>query len=367
MSIWSTLSSIAGAVLPAIPGIGTVGSIVGAGLGALGSGLAQDESNANYLQGVQDTNAANKAIADANNAESWRRLQATNQFTKEMWQENNAYNSPAAQLMRLRQAGLNPAAFTGESPAAQISSQAPPGMSTPIMQAPGQTPVVDYGHLASDRLMANEMVRQKQLENSTSALNLTFLTQEKKNELLKQAAEIQLTKNKSVESAWAARKASQEYEQFARLADSLAKGAALQVDSLEQNMRIQNEQNVRAWNQDRREAAKLRIEQMLADDNIKLNSANRAHIYNMIDLANNADLRADQAWTQDKFLKDLDYNLRRLQIDETSKQNVFNEIMRQTDLYHESLKDASLLNRFSERAFGLGFRDVGAALKALIK
>lgn len=364
MSFWSTLASIAGPVVGGLVA-GPAGAAIGGGLSALGSGLAQDESNTNYLRGVNDTNAANKAIADANNAEAWKRLQSTNQFNERMWEKNNAYNSPAAMLMRLRQAGLNPAAFTGESPAAQVTSQAPPQMSTPTMQAPGQTPVADYGHLMTERLYANELLKGKQIENADNSLRLSFLAQEKKNELLKQAADISNMKAKTVETQWATKKLAQDYEHFARIADDVARGVAASSDSLEQNIRIQDEQNQRAWMQESRENARLIIDQELAKANIRLSEANRSHVFNMIDIANKQELRDEKGFFKDELLRGLDFELKRLDIDSKKKQKIFNDVMMNSEIYHQGLKDRSLINGFIERAFGLGFNDVGKALRSL--
>ena len=240
MSFWSTLAGLAGPIVGAVVG-GPIGAAIGTGVSALGSGLAQDESNKNYLQGVNDTNASNYAIAQQNNQEAWRRLLQQNQFNVDMWNKQNAYNSPSAMMARLRQAGLNPAAFTGESPAAQVTSAQAPGMSTPTMQAPGQTPVADYGRLYYERLAANEMVKKAQIDNADSSLRLSFLAQEKKQDLLEQAARISNMKADTTEKNWAVRKAAQEYEHFASIAKDLERGTALQVDSLEQNMKVQNE------------------------------------------------------------------------------------------------------------------------------
>lgn len=364
MSFWSTLAGLSGPIVGAVVG-GPIGAAIGTGVSALGSGLAQDDSNRNYLQGVNDTNASNYAIAQQNNQEAWRRLLQQNQFNVDMWNKQNAYNSPAAMMARLRQAGLNPAAFTGESPAAQVTSAAAPGMSTPTMQAPGQTPVVDYGRLYYERLAANEMVKKAQIENSDSSLRLSFLAQEKKQDLLEQAARISNMKSKTVESNWAVRKAVQDYEHFASIAKSLERGAALQVDSLEQNMKIQREENQRAWNQDSRDRARLGLDTLLAESNVSVNKAQRSHLYNMIDMAQQLNKRQWESHETDEILKHLDENLKDLHLNEQEKQNAFNEIMRASELSHTDLKDASLLNKFMERAFGLGLRDVGTALRNL--
>lgn len=89
----------------AIAGIGS------ALLGGLGSLFSTNSTNAANLQAARETNATNKSIAERNN-----------QFNYEMWQRNNDYNSPASQVQRFKDAGLNPALIYGSSGNAGNSS-----------------------------------------------------------------------------------------------------------------------------------------------------------------------------------------------------------------------------------------------------
>lgn len=81
---WSSIASAA---------LGGLGSIFGGLFGKSG----QDDANATNLQIARETNEANR-----NNQEY------QNQWNLNMWNEQNRYNTPAAQRQRLEDAGLNP-------------------------------------------------------------------------------------------------------------------------------------------------------------------------------------------------------------------------------------------------------------------
>lgn len=92
------LGAILGAVAPAI-------------IGAIGSASSSKKANNANLQATRETNATNERLADKNN-----------QFNREMWELNNDYNSPASQVARFKEAGLNPALIYGSSGNAGNSS-----------------------------------------------------------------------------------------------------------------------------------------------------------------------------------------------------------------------------------------------------
>lgn len=87
------LSSILGSAL--VSGIGGL-------LGNLVTGASQQETNKTNLKIARETNAANYRL----------------------WQENNLYNTPAAQMSRLRAAGLNPNMVYGQISSGNSSSPA---------------------------------------------------------------------------------------------------------------------------------------------------------------------------------------------------------------------------------------------------
>lgn len=91
-----------------------------------GSNIYSNESN---VQAVRETNQANRQLAEY-------------QYSKnlEMWHRQNAYNSPEAQMGRLRMAGLNPNLVATGGGAAGGTAAHIPSYQAPRMEAPR----VDY-------------------------------------------------------------------------------------------------------------------------------------------------------------------------------------------------------------------------------
>lgn len=105
-----------------------LGSVASTAIGALGSSLSQSKANSTNLQVARETNATNERLAEKNN-----------QFNREMWELNNDYNSPASQIARFKEAGLNPALVYGSSASAGNSSSPVSGTpSRAVMPAPIQ-------------------------------------------------------------------------------------------------------------------------------------------------------------------------------------------------------------------------------------
>lgn len=85
-------------------------SIIG---GALISGLGGLLGNAMTGYSQHETNQTNLRIARETNAQNYK-----------LWQENNAYNTPSAQMARLKAAGLNPNQIYGNISSGNSSSPA---------------------------------------------------------------------------------------------------------------------------------------------------------------------------------------------------------------------------------------------------
>lgn len=116
---------------------GILSSLISAGGNLLGSLFG--------FGSQQSTNAANMEIAKY-------------QYEKnlEMWNRNNAYNSPQAQMQRLKNAGLNPNLVYGNGAVGNASST-PPQFEAPTMQA--YTNFGDLGASAGvDAYMRSRMV-----------------------------------------------------------------------------------------------------------------------------------------------------------------------------------------------------------------
>lgn len=131
-NLLSGIGSAASGLVSLIPGIGPVaGSAISGGVSALSNALGQSSQNSDNLK---------SQYAIQNSA---------NEFNREMWNANNAYNTPAAQLQRYREAGLNPIfASMGNSTAQQISSGSG-GSNVQTVQDYGQRQVMQQQQTAN--------------------------------------------------------------------------------------------------------------------------------------------------------------------------------------------------------------------------
>lgn len=105
---WGAFSNAAG---------GFLGSIFNGTMGYLG----QKQANETNIQIARDTNEANRQLAQY----EWNK-------NLEMWNLQNLYNSPASQMQRFKQAGLNPNLIYGQGNAGNATTL--PRYSAPTMQ-----------------------------------------------------------------------------------------------------------------------------------------------------------------------------------------------------------------------------------------
>lgn len=166
-----------------------IGMAIGLGSSLLGGVLgnkSQKEANQMNLQIARENNQNSMDIANMNNAFQWRALNANNDFNRrmaiEMFNMENAYNTPLQQVARLREAGINPALYfagggasagtaNASTPQAASSGISPsmPSLSTPHMDA---VPNVVSGTLSALTQLAqvsqlNASARKAGAETST--------------------------------------------------------------------------------------------------------------------------------------------------------------------------------------------------------
>lgn len=114
------------AVGSVIPGIGTaIGAIGGAAISAIG----------NFFSGKSNQKAQNALFEKQSQFARDERLAQQN-WIEGMYEKNNAYNSPAAQMARYKEAGLNPDLIYGKT--GDNSATSP--------SAPSQAPVPNAGN-----------------------------------------------------------------------------------------------------------------------------------------------------------------------------------------------------------------------------
>lgn len=127
------IGSFLGNALPAVGTIvgsafgGPVGGALGGALGSVGSGLLGDSDAA--TNGLNSAAGQNQALSQLQMEQNFNSAEAqkNRDFQLEMWNADNEYNSPVAQLERLKQAGINPNAMFGSSGYSPVASSAPAG------------------------------------------------------------------------------------------------------------------------------------------------------------------------------------------------------------------------------------------------
>ena len=140
------------------------GALIGAAatLGtALLSSKSSSNSNASAIRAQQLANQGNIDLAKYNN-----------NFNYEMWNRNNEYNSPASQMSRYREAGLNPALIYGTSGNSGNSSAPVHGTQARIDALPARDLTGAVGAISQgirqtiDTLSQIEDIKSKKLSNS---------------------------------------------------------------------------------------------------------------------------------------------------------------------------------------------------------
>lgn len=89
------------------------------------------------------TNAANARAVDAQNQAALERQREANQFNLAMWHMQNEYNSPAAQVKRLKDAGINPALMYGQMSDAGNAQNTPTADAAPVYGKRYDAPQID--------------------------------------------------------------------------------------------------------------------------------------------------------------------------------------------------------------------------------
>lgn len=90
-----------------------------------------------------------------------------NKWNQQQWQMENAYNSPAAQMERMRQAGLNPDMMYGGGLEGNLSA------ASPEMTSGAPSSPVDWSSLSSKKTIGDSLLQAKQLELMDAQIDKT--------------------------------------------------------------------------------------------------------------------------------------------------------------------------------------------------
>lgn len=132
-------------------GIG-LSTLLGAGLGAVGNLAGGAIGAHNSLKMLEYQNQYNREMADL----QWQRYQ-------DAWNKENAYNSPAQQVQRLKEAGLNPALMYGSGSASVGNSShlpSPPSVSSERVD------LGDYGVSAAGQSLMQGLLASSQIDKN---------------------------------------------------------------------------------------------------------------------------------------------------------------------------------------------------------
>lgn len=141
-------------------------------------GMANDANELQYrmFQESQQYNTHEREMAELYNTSE---REAAQQFNLDMWNKQNAYNSPTAQAARLRAAGVNPYAVLNgqQGTAGQVQSSSPASVSPALSPAAPQpivpqmqNPLSGFGSSVDEILNIlerREDIRGKHIDNET--------------------------------------------------------------------------------------------------------------------------------------------------------------------------------------------------------
>lgn len=156
--------------------IGAASDVAVAGMQTSASIINTNNTNKANLEISQQTNQANKDIAQMANEHNEAMLDKQIQQEWDMWNAENEYNSPAAQLQRYADAGVNPYMAVGNVSSGNASSMSSPSAqpaAVPQMQGATMMPA-DMSGLSGLRgiasrfvemMQAKEDIKGKQLDN----------------------------------------------------------------------------------------------------------------------------------------------------------------------------------------------------------
>lgn len=195
-----------------------MGQIAGAAIGAAGDIAATGIQTAASIKNTKSTNQANRDIAESTNKANLQIAQMNNEYNErqldkqiqtqwDMWNAENEYNTPAAQMQRAEDAGINAYNALGMISSGNASSMTSPTVNTADtsgtqqMGAPMQT--TDFSSLQGlrgvarnfiDLINSQEETKGKQLENQSKEIENTYKADMFKVEMYKKMLDAGLTK-----------------------------------------------------------------------------------------------------------------------------------------------------------------------------
>lgn len=134
--------------------------------------------------------------------QSRKNLEQQNAFNLQMWELQNAYDHPAAQLERLKEAGLNPNLIYGNGSVPNTSAPAPRSADTSNIKPMVDVPALVSGAIASYQ---DTRLRNAQIENieaQTANINARTVTEGPRRVLAEATGKKVLEETRQLEGLW---------------------------------------------------------------------------------------------------------------------------------------------------------------------
>lgn len=143
--------------------IGGLGTLGGSIIGGLFGSKGQSSANAANLQAVRETNEQN-----------YKMFQEQLGWTTDMWNKNNEYNTPLAQMKRYQDAGINPYMAMGNISGGNATAAATPSPNAAIAPAPMQNTLAPFASAVSSAIPSALAAVSQSLSNREKATNLVY-------------------------------------------------------------------------------------------------------------------------------------------------------------------------------------------------
>lgn len=189
--------------------IGAASDVAVAGMQTSASIVNTNNTNKTNLEISEQTNQANKDIAHMANEHNEAMLDKQIQEEWDMWNAENEYNSPTAQMQRYADAGVNPYMAVGNVTSGNASSMSSPSAqpaSVPQMQGATMMPA-DMSGLSGLRgiasrfvelMQAKEDIKGKQLENQGKEIENNYKADMFMVEMFKKMQDAGLSRSKRI-------------------------------------------------------------------------------------------------------------------------------------------------------------------------
>lgn len=297
--------------LAIIPAIIAAGAALGS---AALSNVGKSYTNAANRRIAEQTNQANydiarmQTVANQQSAERQRMFERESQeyqnlWNLQQWQKENEYNSPASQVARLRQAGINPMmALVNSGTAGQLQSAGTnavtPATAAGATMQPYQYQSPDYGmyaNVASSALegyMKGQNIQAQEIANRIGSVNAEYQITKIQGDLNEQASRIQKNMQDTKVGTVEYNRLQKEYERIQQQIDYFEETRGLMRQNLENSNDLQQEeiathkhQRWIAEEENDRQWMRYKLEERMTASNIHLNSAKAKEAYSAADLA----------------------------------------------------------------------------------